>query len=239
MAKRKPDMTVAVIYCRVSTREQGEGGAGLEGQEAKCREHAARLGLPVTSVHIDVQTGKDGVEDRPGLQDAIAAIQEAPGSVLIAYSVSRVARRQSVLWHILDDRDGLGIPLSSATESFDTATPMGRAMLGMLAVWSALEADMVAERTRDALAAVKARGVKLGALRMYEKREGTGRVIDVGKAELIRQVQALAADLRLPLRSLAAELEARGVRSTTGKRWHPRTLRKALAMRLPEPEPVL
>lgn len=233
MAKRKPSpIAAAVIYCRVSTRDQGENGVGLEAQETKCREHAARLGLPVLGVHVDVQTGKDGVEDRPGLQQAIAAIQQAPGSVLVAYSVSRVARRQRVLWHVLDDRDGLGIPLSSATEPFDTATPMGRAMLGMLAVWSTLEADMCAERTRDALAALKARGVKLGGLAMTERRDGRLRVHDASKADIIRAVQALNANLKLPLRSLALELQARGIKSTTGKAWHPRTLRKALALEL-------
>jgi site-specific DNA recombinase len=232
MTRRKQAAATAVVYLRVSTREQGDGGVGLEAQETKCREHAARLGLPVTSVHVDVQTGKDAVEDRPGLQSAIAAVQAAPGSVLVAYSVSRVARRQRVLWHVLDDRDGLGIPLSSATEPFDTATPMGRAMLGMLAVWSALEADMVAERTRDALQAVKARGTKLGALSMVEKREGGVRVHDAAKADIIRAVQAVRLETGLPLRALAAELRARGIASVTGKAWHPKTLRKALAIEL-------
>lgn len=232
MRKKVKGSPAAVIYCRVSTRDQGETGAGLEAQEAKCREHAARLGLPVLSVHVDVQTGKDSVEDRPGLQGAIAAIQSHPGSVLVAYSVSRVARRQRVLWHVLDDRDGLGIPLSSATESFDTATPMGRAMLGMLAVWSTLEADMTAERTRDALAAVKARGVKLGALAMTERREGSNRVRDASKADIIRAVKAIKLETKLPLRALAVELAARGITSVNGKAWHPRTLRKALALEL-------
>lgn len=234
MARRRPTAAppAAVIYCRVSTQEQGDSGASLEAQETKCRDHAARLGLPVLSVHTDIQTGKDDVQDRPGLQAAILAVQRAPGSVLVAYSVSRVARRQKVLWGILDAHDGLGIPLTSATEPFDTSTPMGRAMLGMLAVWSTLEADMIAARTKDALAAVKARGVKLGGLGMVEKRDGSSRVLDATKADIIRAVKALKLETGLPLRALAAELRRRGVSSVTGKTWHPDTIAKALALEL-------
>lgn len=215
----------AVIYLRVSTREQGDQGVGLAAQEARCRAHAARLGLEVLSVHCDVQTGKDALEERPGLQAAVELVRSTPGAVLVAYSVSRVARRQRVLWHILDDRDGLGVPLSSATEPFDTSTPIGRAMLGMLAVWAQLEADMISERTKDALAAVRASGVKLGGPEMTSSE---------AKRDLIRQVQTLSSELRLPLRSLCAELAKRGIQSVNGARWHPRTLRKALAVQLGE-----
>jgi site-specific DNA recombinase len=222
----------------VSTTQQATEGVGLDAQEAKCREHADRLGLPVLGVFRDEGvSGKDTVEDRPGLQAAIAAVQAHPGSVLVAYSVSRVARRQKVLWGILDDRDGLGIPFSSATENFDTATPMGRAMLGMIAVWSTLEADLVSERTRDALAAVRAKGKRLGAPSMLERVDSeTGeRRMDPGKVELVRRVQQMAAETGLSLRRLAERLNREGVPSVKGGRWHVRTVRLALAYRFVPP----
>jgi site-specific DNA recombinase len=209
-----------VIYLRVSTARQAEEGIGLDAQEARCRDHCARMGLPIVAVFRDEGlSGKDALEKRPGLTAAIEAVQANPGAVLVAYSVSRVARRQRVLWHLLDDRDGLGIPLSSATEPFDTSTPMGRAMLGMLAVWSQLEADMVSERTRDALSELRAQGAKLGRPNMVES--GAGR--------LVRRVQKLYGTGRFSHRSLAEYLNARGVPTATGEgKWWPKTVRTAL-----------
>jgi DNA invertase Pin-like site-specific DNA recombinase len=212
----RPSTPIAVIYCRVSTQAQATDGVGLEAQEAVCRAHAARLGMRVLAVHRDEGlSGKDAVEDRPGLAAAIADVQAHPGAVLVAYSVSRVARRQRVLWSILDDRDGLGIPLSSATEAFDTSTPMGRAMLGMVAVWSQLEADMVSERTKDALAALKARGVRLGA--------------PPCPPELRERVRLVAASMPgASARAIAAELNARGITPARARSWKPWSVRHVL-----------
>lgn len=216
-----PTARQAVVYVRVSTAGQAVDGVSLAAQEAACREHAGRLGLAVAAVHRDEgASGKDAVDDRPGLVAAIEAVQRAPGAVLVVYAISRLARRQRVLWEIVDDREGLGVPVSSATEPFDTSTPMGRAMLGMLAVWSALEADMISQRTRDALAHLKAQGVRLGAPTMAQR---------AGGAELVERVRAVAAGMPgASLRRLAEALNAAGVPSVSGRRWHPRTVRVAL-----------
>lgn len=206
----------AVVYCRVSTRGQAVDGVGLAAQESVCRAHAERHGWAVLGAFRDEgRSGKDAVEDRPGLTEAIGLVRSTPGAVLVAYSVARVARRQKVLWHVLDDRDGLGVPFSSATEPFDTSTPMGKAMLGMLAVWSQLEADLVAERTRDALAEVRAQGKVLGQRS----------IADIGlpaeTLQLIREQRAKGATVR----ALAEELNRRGIPTATGRgKWHPRTV---------------
>lgn len=208
----------AVIYCRVSTARQAEG-ISLDGQQAKCTEHAARLGLPIIGCYVDAGiSGKDSVEQRPGLRQAIAAVQSHPGAVVIVYSVSRLARRQSLLWRLLDDREGYGLPISSATESFDTTTPSGRAMLGMIATFAALEADMVSERTKDALAELKSQGVKLGRPS-----------VAAAAPELCKQVQQLYSTGNYTHVSLAEHLNATHVPTATGKgRWHSRTVRQAL-----------
>jgi site-specific DNA recombinase len=163
--KRAQPKTTAFIYLRVSARTESQKiqSVSIETQEAKCREHALRLGLEVEFVFKDeFISGKDGVEHRPGLANLLKASRANTSAVVIVYSVSRLARRQSLLWHLLDEQTGEGLSISSATEPFDTSTPMGRAMLGMIGVWAQLEADMVSERTRDALAVVKSNGTKLG-----------------------------------------------------------------------------
>jgi len=223
--------TGAVLYARVSTQQQRDSGVGKEAQLAKCREHAERLGLPILSVHTDEgMSGQDGIEARPGLWAAIEAVQRHRGSVLIAYSLSRLARRQRLVWHILDDREGLGIPFSSATEAFDTASSMGRAMLGMLATWAQLESDLASERTRDALDAVRDRGTKLGAPNMVESTDEEGnRFIDPAKARIVRRVQSLYATGKYSHRTLADYLNDKGVPTTSGDgQWWPKTVRTAL-----------
>ncbi len=76
--------------------------------------------------------------------------------------------------------------VSSATEAFDTSTPMGRAMLGMIATFAQVEADMVSERTKDALVELKAQGKKLGAPSM----------VDLGAEASVRKAKELYASGR-------------------------------------------
>lgn len=227
---RKTKMTktaapVALIYLRVSTARQATDGVGLDAQEAKCRAHAERMGWPVVEVFRDEGiSGKETIENRPGLRALLERVESTPGAVVVPYSVSRLARRQRLLWDLIDDREGYGLAVSSATEAFDTATPTGRAMLGMIATFAQLEADMTSERTKDALAEVKAQGRKLGAPSM----------VDLGAAESVRLAQQLYAAGGFTHRSLADELNARGVPTAKGGKWWPKTVRSALNAELPQ-----
>lgn len=227
-----------MIYTRVSTSKQAASGVGLEAQLSKCREHSARLGLDVIAEHSDPATsGRDGIEDRPGLQAVLEAVKAHPGAVVVVYSLSRLGRSQRLIWELLDDRGDYALPLSSATESFDTSTPMGRALLGMISVWSALEADLVAERTVDALAAIRASGKRLGAPSMAEivDEDGTRR-FDPSRVAIVRRVQQLYAGGRggYTHRSLADKLNAERFKSVRGGKWWSRTVRVAINTVLPE-----
>ena len=222
--------TGAVIVLRVSTQRQADSGLGLEAQEAACRKLCASRGWNVLAVHVDAGvSGKDGLDKRPGLQAALAVVKANPGAVLVAYSLSRLARSQRLIWTLLDASGEYAVPFVSASEPFDTSTPMGRAMLGMLGVWAQLEADLTSERTTDALQAAKARGTKLGALSMVERMSEDGkREIDPAKVAIVREVQALYATEIYSHRSLAEHLNTIGVASANGKRWHSRTVRAAI-----------
>lgn len=229
MGKKRPapSAPVALLYLRVSTARQANEGIGLDAQEARARAHAERMGWPVVDVFRDEgASGKDGVESRPGLRALLEAARTTPGAIVVVYSVSRLARRQRLLWTLLDDRDGHGLSVSSATESFDTSTPTGRAMLGMLATFAALEADMVSERTKDALAEVKAQGKKLGAPSM----------IDLGAGESVRLAKELYATGSFTHRTLAEELNRRAVPTAKGGKWWPKTVRTALLTELVQRE---
>jgi site-specific DNA recombinase len=195
---------------------QARDGVSLDAQEERCRALCAARGLTVVGVRSDAgASGRSEVAERPGLREAIALCREHE-AVLVVYSVSRVARSQRILWTLLDPARGDSIALVSATEPFDTASPMGRAMLGMIGIWAQLEADLVSERTRDALAHVRAQGQRLGAPSM-----------SMVNPEAVRTVHELRAQ-GLTLRAIVERLNTEGVPSVRGGKWWVKTVRAAL-----------
>jgi len=205
-----------VLYVRVSTARQATEGVSLEAQEAACVRHAERIGLPVLAVFRDGGiSGKEELAHRPGLAAAVAACGEQK-AVLVSYSVSRIVRRQRLLWNLLDPDGEVGLRISSATEPFDTSTPMGRAILGMIGVWSQLESDMVSQRTRDALAYVRSQGKRLG------------RPPEPLPERTYNRACVLRFDCKLSWRVVAQRLTAEGYPAARGGLGHdPKTLRIA------------
>jgi site-specific DNA recombinase len=216
--------TKAVLYTRVSTGKQAASGLGLEAQLQACREHAERRGYEIVGEHVDAAiSGKDGIAARTGLQAVLEAASKREDVVVIVYSLSRLSRRQSLTWALLDDRGAYRLRVESASEPFDTSSPMGRAMLGMLGVWSQLEADMISERTSAALQAAKARGRRLGARSAAEIHP-----------ESVLRIKELYATGRYNVKTLADEANALQLPTArAGHKWHPTTIARVLKQRLP------
>ena len=209
----------AFVYLRVSTTRQATEGISLDAQLQKARTFAQQRGWHVTEVFKDEGvSGKEGIDNRPGLRALLEATKANRDAVVIVYSISRLARRQRLLWQLLDDRDGHGLSVVSATEPFDAASPMGRAMLGMIAVFAQLEADMISERTRDALAELAAQGKRLGAPSMA----------DLGLGETLTEIRQLYATKQYSYQTLADELNRRGVPTAKGGKWWAKTVRSAI-----------
>jgi site-specific DNA recombinase len=171
---------------------------------------------------------------RPGLTEAVAAVKARSGTAFMVYSVSRLARTQKELWDLVDDRGEWALPLVSASEPFDVSTAAGKAFLGMLATFATLESDLARERTTAALEAARERGTKLGAPSMVERVVDGVRTVDTEKADVVRLIQGLYASGEWSLESLAAELNSRGVPTAKGGRWHKRTVRVAVGIKLDE-----
>lgn len=236
LAKQAAVAKTAFIYCRVSTGRQAAEGVSLDVQEAACRAYCARMGLEVLGVHKDAgMSGKLSVGGRPGLAAVVDAIQKTPGSCVVVYSLSRLARSQGMIWKLLDEKGDYRLPIASATEPFDTTTSMGKAFLGMLSTFAQLESDLASERTTAALAYAKDHGTRLGTPGMIETVDERGsRVVDKEKAALVRQVQLMYAAGGWSHRRLADHLNAEGKLSVNGKQWHARTIRVALSVAVPE-----
>jgi len=226
-------VTQAVIYMRCSTGKQARSGIGLEAQEEACRAHCARLGLEILAVECDAGiSDKEPVSKRPGLAATIAAVQAHPGAVVVVYSLSRLGRSQRLIWNLLDLSGEYRLAVTSATEPFDTVSPMGRAMLGMLGVWAQLESDLASERTIDALDVLHERGVKLGAPNMVQRTVDGRRVLDGAMVAIVERIQRDYATGRFTLKSLANALNSEGVPTKEGGKWWPKTIRTALLVKL-------
>ena len=218
--------TRAVVYTRVSTGKQAESRNGLDAQLDACRTLAAQKGWTVLEECTDEGiSGKDSIAQRPGLARVLELASKRDDVVVIVHAVSRLARRQRLLWELLDNRGDHQLQIVSCKESFDTTTSAGRAMLGMLATFAALEADMCSERTSAALQARKARG--------HHSRPAPA---GGGAARRRARVAPLVRDDGIHARDARRGDEPAGNWTARGKEWHATTVARTLRQPLPMPE---
>lgn len=229
----------AVIYIRQSPspasrdekksaleQHRANRSVSLEAQLSAARALAQRKGYTVIAEHSDpALSGKDSIERRPGLQAVLQLASREPSIVVLVYSLSRLSRRQSLTWALLDDRGPYRLQVESCTEPFDTSTPMGKATIGMIAIFAQLEADLCSERTIAGLQTLRDRGMRLGAQPFAALRP-----------DVVQQIQALYASGQYTTRSLAAYLNEHADQFPTkhGKRWHATQVRRTLAASIPQ-----
>jgi DNA invertase Pin-like site-specific DNA recombinase len=153
-----------VAYYRVSTARQGESGLGLEAQRAKVEQLAAQRGAVVVAEFVEVESGRKA--DRPQLAAALVEARKR-GAVVAVAKIDRLARDAEFVLRLSREaeRNGMGGFLFCDLPEIDATTAAGRMVLSVMASVAEFEARRISERTCDALAAARARGVKLGGLR--------------------------------------------------------------------------
>jgi DNA invertase Pin-like site-specific DNA recombinase len=214
-----------IAYYRVSTQAQGRSGLGLEAQREAVARHAATLGGQVVQEFTEVESGKRN--DRPQLAAALAACR-AQGAVLCIAKLDRLARNARFLLSVVEGAGDAGVAFCDLPQL--PPGPAGRFMLTMFAAVAELEAGMISQRTKAALEAAKARGVKLGNPQLQP---GTPAAAKAASEAASAKAKAKARDV-LPyveaaqkagastLQQIAQALEARGVRTPRGgTRWAP------------------
>src|SRR4249919_52769 len=149
-------MSPLVAYYRVSTQKQGRSGLGLEAQRAAVRAFAKAEGFEIVSEFTEVETGKgsDALDRRPQLKAALKAAKKAKCEVVVA-KLDRLSRDVAFIAGLMAQR----VPFIVAALGKDV-DPF---MLHIYAAMAQQERAMISRRTREALAAAKARGVVLGA----------------------------------------------------------------------------
>ena len=164
---------VWIGYCRVSTGKQGESGLGLDSQRARLQAEAEWRGI---ELEVMVETGSgSSIAGRPVFQDALDRLARGEAVGMMTAKLDRLARSVSDYYSLTERAAAEGWTLMSL-DLPPTEGPWGNALAGMVAVFAELERAMIAERTRTALAAAKARGQRLGGPRTDRSRELAERV---------------------------------------------------------------
>lgn len=154
----------AIGYVRVSTEEQGRSGLGLDAQRDAIRSTAERLGLELAGTFEDAGlSGKLGLEDRPGLLDAVGELRR--GDVLLVAKRDRLGRDPIGVAMIerVVSRKGARV-VSAAGEGTDDDDPTSVLMRRIVDAFAEYERLLVGARTRSALRAKRARGYRAGTV---------------------------------------------------------------------------
>jgi len=229
-ARLTPDgAACAVIYLRVSTGRQAESGLGIEAQEQSCRAFCKRKGITVRSAHADEGlSGSLPIDKRPGLMDALAALQ--PGDALICYDRSRIGRDVIICAMVDRFADSRGGRVMTADGVTAAEGPAGELIRTILDAVSQFERANAAIRTRMAMAAKKARGEFTGGRTPYGFRKN-----DEGKLTPDGEEQRVIALVRhwvnvedMSQRGAARRLNAEGYTTRGGKAFIQAQVRRML-----------
>lgn len=214
-----------ISYLRVSTARQGSSGLGVEAQRAAVQAYLNGGNWTLVEEFTEVESGKN--TSRPELAAALAACR-LHGATLVVAKLDRLSRNAAFLLNLQDS----GVKFVAADNPV-----VNDMVVGMLAVVAQFEGKMISERTKAALAAAKARGVKLGSPRPISRRAQLS-----GAKASAHQRKLLAADWnKAALRSVTAcysaagtlagaaqLLNKRGVPARRGGTWSAAQVRRVL-----------
>ena len=221
-------MCKVVAYYRVSTERQGRSGLGLEAQRHAVASLCNLRGWEIISEYTEVESGKDN--DRAQLNTALHHAKVTNGTLVIA-KLDRLSR------------DVAFIATLHASGAKFIAADMPEAnelTVHVMAAFAQAERKAISQRTKDGLAAAKARGVKLGnpngaaALRNAGKGNGASVTVLKSKADTFARdlapvVHRLRSEGLTSLPLLARGLNEGGFETARGGKWHPSSVRNLLA----------
>lgn len=217
-----------VAYERVSTARQGKSGLGLEAQRKAIDDFAASRGAELIGCFTEVESGRRN--DRPELDKGLN-LARLTGATLVIAKLDRLSRNAAFLLTLRDS--GVRFLAVDMPEANDLT-------VGIMALVAQQEREAISRRTKEALAAAKARGVRLGnpngaaALRRAGKGGKALRQTVTRNADAFaRTLAPVLANLReqgvTSLRAIVADLNDRGMLTRRGGMWHVSNVRNLLS----------
>ena len=152
-----------VTYLRVSTSEQSLSGLGIEAQRATVVGYAQRKGLTILDEFRDEGISAKSLRGRPGALHALEAVRSGKAAGLLVAKMDRLSRSVVDGARLMEQAAREGWTLHFADLDIDTSTPAGEMAANIIISGSQYERRLISQRTRDALAAKRARGERLGA----------------------------------------------------------------------------
>lgn len=146
------------IYVRVSTDDQT-----TENQRIELERVAKARGWAIAETYTDRGiSGAKGRDKRPGFDRLLKDAVRGKFDLIAAWSVDRLGRSLQDLVAFLGEIQSAGCGLYLHQQAVDTTTPSGRALFGMLGVFSEFERAMIVERVKAGIARAKAQGKHVG-----------------------------------------------------------------------------
>lgn len=179
-----------VGYARISSDSQIEN-TSIEEQKERIYHHCKGQGWDLD--HIFVDEGFSGSNtDRPAYKNMMRYLEENEGKIhaIVVWKMDRAHRNQlNLLKFIKEDLAGMGMDFVSITESFDTSTPIGRMMLGILSTFGEFERETINERTRGGRLATAKKNKYAGGQVPYGYKVSDGEVrLIKEQAEIVKRI---------------------------------------------------
>ncbi len=208
-----------VAYYRVSTNKQGKSGLGIDAQRHAVATYLNGGDWEIIAEFVEVESGRNS--DRPELQKALAKARVHKCPIVVA-KVDRLTRSVGFLSRLLDA--GVDVRFADLPQ-VEGAT--GRFLIQQMASVAELEAGMISKRTKDALAAAKRRGTKLGGNRgvvpsRKTRQKGVEAIqarADAMATDLAPIIKELQAAGKTSLRAIAGGLNDQGIPTSRGGKW--------------------
>lgn len=209
------DPAIVVAYLRVSTDEQVASGAGIEAQRAAIEAEVARRGWALLDTWTDAGASGKSMVGRPALGEAIALVESGQAGTLMVAKLDRLSRSLLDFASLMKRAQDRQWNLVALDLGIDLSTPAGEFLASVMASAAQWERRIISQRTKDALAAKRAAGVRMG------------RPSTLPGATRDRIVERRTHGHTL--RRIAEDLNSDGVATGQGGRaWHASTVRAVL-----------
>lgn len=205
----------ACSYTRVSTLKQEEDGWSLQAQAERNHREIERRGWELHHTFEDVVSTGEPIHRRRQLTEALEALDAGAYDVLVVARLDRLCRSRLEFEQLLQRSNQFGWKLLMLDPMVDTTTPYGEAMAAIAATFAQLERALIGQRTKEALAHLRAQGLPTGGAPGFDHQP---------TIDLIRTLKADG----LSGYKIAEHLNTEGIRAAKGGRWYQSTVHKAL-----------
>src|SRR5262245_9657265 len=226
---KPPPTKLQIVRCAVYTRKSTEEGLEQEFNSLDAQREAAEAyiasqqheGWACLPDRYDDGGFTGGNTERPALQRLLADIEAGKIDCVVIYKIDRLSRSLLDFAKMMELFERHRVSLVSVTQQFNSATSMGRLILNVLLSFAQFEREIIAERTRDKIAATRRKGKWTGGYPLlgYDVDPKGGRLL-VNEEEAVRV--CVIFELYLEKQSLLPVVEELARRGWVGKRWRNR-----------------